>query len=129
YGLELIDFMIEAITPPDKVLEMIDQRSGMAAVGDMDRYMRFRTAQAIGDMPQAEGGGGTAAIGVGMGAGVGMGSAMMEAMRQSQQGAQQPPSSGADVEQRLERLASLRERDLITDEEYAARKAEILKEI
>ncbi|MFO7946538.1 MAG: SPFH domain-containing protein [Armatimonadota bacterium] len=131
YGLELIDFMIEAITPPDKVLEMIDQRSGMAAVGDMDRYMRFRTAQAIGDMPQAEGGGGAAAIGVGMGAGVGMGSAMMETMRQSQQGGQQPPpAAGAgDVEQRLEKLASLREKDLITDEEYAARKAEILKDV
>lgn len=133
YGLELIDFMIEAITPPDKVLEMIDQRSGMAAVGDMDQYMRFRTAQAIGDMPQAEGGGGTAAIGAGMGAGIGMGSAMMQAMQpQSQQPAQ--PQGGAagggmDVEARLEKLASLKEKDLITQEEFAARKAEILKEI
>lgn len=131
YGLELIDFMIEAITPPDRVLEMIDQRSGMAAVGDMDRYMRFRTAEAIGDMPEAEGGGGTAGLGAGMGAGIGMGSAMMQAMQPNQQsGGQQTASAGEmDVEARLEKLASLKEKDLITQEEFATRKAEILKEI
>jgi membrane protease subunit (stomatin/prohibitin family) len=133
YGLELVDFKIAAINPPDEVLEMIDQRSGMAAVGNMDQYMRFRTAQAIGDMPQAEGGGGAAAVGAGMGAGIGMGSAMMQAMQPpgQQRAQQQAPAGGGgmDVEARLEKLASLKEKDLITEEEFAARKAEIIKEI
>ncbi len=50
YGLELTDLLIEAITPPEAVQKLIDQRSGMEVVGDMDRYTRFQTAQAIGQM-------------------------------------------------------------------------------
>ncbi len=137
YGLELIDFLIEAITPPDAVLEMIDKRSGMGAVGDMDRFMKYQTAQAIGNMPDSEGGGGAAGMGMGLGAGVGMGAAMMNAMggamqqQQPQQPQQQAPAPPAveDVETRLMKLASLKEKGLITDEEFAQRRAQILSEI
>jgi membrane protease subunit (stomatin/prohibitin family) len=95
YGLELIDFLIEAITPPEEVAQMIDQRASMKGVGDMKTFLQYRTAQAIGEMPQAGGGaaggaGGTAAIGAGLGAGVAMGGAMMEAMRDAFSGAQPP---------------------------------------
>jgi membrane protease subunit (stomatin/prohibitin family) len=136
YGLELIDFVIEAITPPDAVLEMIDKRSGMGAVGDMDRFMKYQTAQAIGDMPNAEGGGGAAGMGMGLGAGAGMGAAMMAAMSGTaqQQQPQQPqpaaaPPAAEDVETRLTKLASLKEKGLITEEEFAQRKAQILSEL
>ncbi len=130
YGLELIDFLIEAITPPEAVIEMIDKRSGMAAVGDMDRFMRYQTAQAIGDMPNAEGGGGAAGLGMGLGAGAGMGAAMMGAMQQQMGQPGQPAAAPpAGIEERLEKLANLQEKGLITDEEFAARKAEILKEL
>ncbi len=99
YGLELIDFLIEAITPPAEVAEMIDQRAAMRGVGDMRTFLQYRTAQAIGDMPQAAGGeGGTgslAGMGAGLGAGVAMGGAMMEAMRDAFRGdQQQPPAAG-----------------------------------
>ena len=130
YGLELIDFLIEAITPPEAVIEMIDKRSGMAAVGDMDRFMRYQTAQAIGDMPNAEGGGGAAGLGMGLGAGAGMCAAMMGAMQQQMGQPGQPAAAPpAGIEERLEKLANLQEKGLITDEEFAARKAEILKEL
>lgn len=82
YGLELIDFLIEAITPPEEVLEMIDERARMEAVGDMGRFTQFRTAQAIGDAAKSDSSG-MAATGVGMGAGIGMGAAMADAMRKS----------------------------------------------
>jgi membrane protease subunit (stomatin/prohibitin family) len=112
---------------------MIDKRSGMGAVGDVDRFMKYQTAQAIGDMPNAEGGGGAAGMGMGLGAGVGMGAAMMNAMggaTQQQQPQQQAPAGGADdIEARLTKLASLKEKGLITDEEFAQRKAQILSEI
>lgn len=91
YGLQLIDFLIEAITPPDEVMAMIDQRAGMEAAGDLRRFLQFRTAQAIGGMAAGggdtvEGGGGgaaggAAAAGVGLGAGVGMGAALVGAVR------------------------------------------------
>ncbi len=130
YGLELIDFLIEAITPPEAVVEMIDKRSGMAAVGDMDRFMKYQTAQAIGDMPNAEGGGGAAGLGMGLGAGAGMGAMMMGAMQQQMgQPGQAAAAPAASVEERLEKLGDLKEKGLITEDEFTARKGEILKEI
>ncbi|MBC7288945.1 MAG: SPFH domain-containing protein, partial [Armatimonadetes bacterium] len=89
YGMELIDFIIEAIVPPEEVVRMIDQRAAMEAVGDQQRFLLYRTAQAIGDMPAASGeGAGTAAVGAGMGAGIGMGAAMAQAVTQAMRGEQ-----------------------------------------
>mgnify|MGYP005836053077 CR=1 FL=1 len=96
YGLELIDFLITSITPPEEVMKLIDERAGMEAVGDTRRYLQFQTAQAIGDMPSAGGGGGdAAATGVGMGAGVAMGAAMAGAMRDAMTGPTAPDSAAA----------------------------------
>ncbi len=74
YGLELIDFFINAITPPPNVQKMIDERSGMAAVGNLDSFMKFKAAKALGDAATGVGGGGGAAaggLGIGVGAGLG----------------------------------------------------------
>ncbi len=79
YGIELVDFYIKAITPPEEVQKRIDERSAMGAIGDMNAYMRFKTATAMGDAATA-GGGGAAGAGVGMGAGLGMGMAMANQM-------------------------------------------------
>jgi membrane protease subunit (stomatin/prohibitin family) len=79
YGLELVDFFINAITPPDEVQQAIDARSSMGAVGDLNAFMKFQAAQSMARMAQQGGGGGDAssAMGMGMGAGFGM---MMPAM-------------------------------------------------
>jgi membrane protease subunit (stomatin/prohibitin family) len=69
YGMELIDFYISSITPPDEVQKMIDQRSGMKAVGDLDKFLKFGMAKALAE----SGSGGYAQAGVGMGTGVGVG--------------------------------------------------------
>ena len=101
-GLQLIGFQISAITPPDEVSQKIDERSGMAAVGDMGAYTQFQAAQAMRDAAQNEGAGaGAAGTGVGLGAGMAMGQAMGDAMRQStsgqgaQAGGQQSGAPGA----------------------------------
>lgn len=76
YGIELVDLYLGAITPPTEVQKLIDERAGMAAVGDMNAYLKFKAAQAMGDAAQQSGGetgGGVGAgLGVGMGAGMGM---------------------------------------------------------
>ncbi len=86
-GLELLTFQIIAITPPEEVQKRIDERSGMSALGNMNQYLQFQTAQAIGNMGEggAGGGGGSGNLteGAGLGAGLGMGMAMGEAMRQA----------------------------------------------
>lgn len=74
YGLALRDFLINRITPPEDVQKMLDERTGMAAVGDLDRFLKFRAAKAIGDAATSGAlGGGGAAGGLGMGLGAGMG--------------------------------------------------------
>ena len=57
YGIELADLYMGAITPPEEVQKLIDERSGMGAIGDMNAYMKFKTARAIGDAAQQPGGG------------------------------------------------------------------------
>jgi len=83
YGIRMVDFYISAITPPEEVQKRIDERSAMGALGNMDQYLRFKTATAMGDAAQGGGDGGAAGAGVGMGAGLGMGMAMANMMGQS----------------------------------------------
>ncbi len=91
YGLEVVDFYINSITPPEDVQKVIDERSGMAAAGDMNQYMRFKAAQAVGDAAKKEGGSAGEGMGLGMGAGLGM---MLPGMiAQAMQGAQTPAQS------------------------------------
>ena len=68
YGLELVDFYISSITPPEEVSKMIDQRSGMKAVGDLDNFLKFEMARGLG----ASGGAAGTGAGMGMAAGVGL---------------------------------------------------------
>lgn len=100
YGIELVDLYLGAITPPTDVQKLIDERAGMAAVGDMNAYLKFKAAQAMGDAAQQSGGetgsGVGAGLGVGMGAGMGMmlPQMMKEAMTDSG-GGQAAPSEPA----------------------------------
>jgi membrane protease subunit (stomatin/prohibitin family) len=74
YGIDLIDFFINSITTPPDVQKIIDERSGMAAVGDMGRFMKFKAAKALEEAAKAgDTAGGTAAAGMGLGVGAGMG--------------------------------------------------------
>lgn len=81
-GFELTSFQVEAITPPEEVQKLIDQRSGMAAIGNMDEYIKFQTAQGIKDAANNPGPGGEgASMGMGLGAGLGMAGAMAGAFK------------------------------------------------
>jgi membrane protease subunit (stomatin/prohibitin family) len=99
YGLELPDFLIHAITPPEEVQKVLDERTGMAAVGDIQAYLKFKAARALGDAA-AQPGGGEASSGVGLGAGVGLGVAMAQMMKDAVSGgapaaAGSPPAAAA----------------------------------
>jgi len=95
YGVDLTDFYINSITPPDDVQAKIDERAGMGAVGDMNRYMQFKAAQAIQDAAKAQGGeGGAAGAGMGLGLGAGFGAMMPGMIAQSMQQAGQKTAAG-----------------------------------
>ena len=73
YGLELVDFFINAITPPEEVQKAIDARSSMGAVGDLNAYMKFQAANSMAKLAeQGAQGGAAGAMGMGLGAGFGM---------------------------------------------------------
>jgi membrane protease subunit (stomatin/prohibitin family) len=75
YGMEMVDFYVNRITPPEDVQKMIDERSGMAAVGDLDSFLKYKAAKALGDAATSggmAGGGAAAGMGLGVGAGLGM---------------------------------------------------------
>jgi membrane protease subunit (stomatin/prohibitin family) len=92
YGVELVDFLIGAITPPEEVQKMIDERASMGAIGDMNRYMAFKTARAMEAAATNEGAaGGTAGLGLGAGLGMMMPQMMAQAMAAAQQA--QPPAA------------------------------------
>jgi membrane protease subunit (stomatin/prohibitin family) len=94
YGIELVDLFLGAITPPEEVQKMIDERSGMGALGDMNTYLKFKTARAIGDAAQQPGGmgGGAIGAGLGLGMGAGVGAMLPGMMRDAMQGGSPPPA-------------------------------------
>ena len=111
-GLELVDMLISAITPPEEVQKKIDERSSMSALGDMDKYMRYKAAEALPDAAKQPGG----AAGQGMGPGLGFGYGQMMAGAisgqgqqggQSQQGGQQSAGNAPPASQAAESRAEI----------------------
>lgn len=87
YGLEITDFVINAISLPEKVQEMIDERGAVEAMGGMGTFAQYQAAKAMRDAANNEGGG--AGMGMGMGAGIGMGMMMPGMMNKAFQGSQE----------------------------------------
>ena len=90
YGLELVDFFINAITPPEEVQKAIDARSAMGAVGDLNQYMKFQAANSMSKMAE-QGGGGQGGGPMQMGFGAGFGMMMPGMIQQAMSGGQSPP--------------------------------------
>ncbi|WP_299024546.1 SPFH domain-containing protein [uncultured Sulfitobacter sp.] len=67
YGLAMPELYIENISLPPAVEEVMDKRSSMGVIGNLNEYMQFQTAEALG-----RDGTGAAAIQAGLGAGLGM---------------------------------------------------------
>jgi excisionase family DNA binding protein len=76
YGLEIPSFIVENVSLPPEVEQAIDKRSSMAAVGNLNDYVKFQMAES---MTKGEGGG-MANSAAQLGAGLAMGQQMMAAM-------------------------------------------------
>lgn len=128
YGVAMDNFVVESISLPEELQKALDTRISMGMVGNMATYTQYQTANAIPLAAQNEGG--LAGIGASLGAGLSMGQVMTEAMRSAQAGMAPVAALAAEApELRLGKLKSLLDGGLITQADYDAAKAEVIKQI
>ena len=72
YGLEMTTFIVENVSVPPEVEQAIDKRSSMAAVGNLNDYVKFQMGQGL-----AQGGGGIGGAGAELAMGMAMAQQMM----------------------------------------------------
>ncbi|MER3127495.1 SHOCT domain-containing protein, partial [Bacillus pumilus] len=125
--------IIAGIVPPEEVQEKINERSSMGAIGNLDQYMKYKTAIAMEKAAENEGGG-AAGIGAGLGAGMTMANMMGQQFQNMQQNTnqqnQQPVKMTADeIMATIEKLGKMKESGLITAEEFDAKKKDLLSKL
>jgi membrane protease subunit (stomatin/prohibitin family) len=141
-GLQLDGMTVQSVSLPEELQKILDQKIGMGMVGnDMGKFMQYQTAQAIPKFAEsASQGGGIAGDAMGLGAGVALGQVLAQNLAQGLQGGQGAGAPGAatpaaavispaDVMATLEKLAELKTKGILTQEEFDAKKAELLKKL
>ncbi|MBP9092749.1 SPFH domain-containing protein [bacterium] len=126
YGLKLNTFLVQSVTLPEELQEYLDKQSQMNLVGDLKKYANFQAADSIS--AAANNPGGLAGAGVGLGMGAVIGQTMGQALGGLGQGMGANASS-EDVYAKLEKLHGLVSKGILTQEEFDAKKAELLKSI
>jgi len=96
YGLEMTTFIVENVSVPAEVESAIDKRSSMAAVGNLNDYVKFQMAQGM----EKGGDGGVGGLGAQMAVGMAMAQQMMNQpggmMAQQTPAITVPPSTSGD---------------------------------
>lgn len=82
YGFQITSLLIENISLPEEVEKVLDKRTSMGVLGNLNQYAKYQAAEAMRDAAQNQSGG-FAGAGVGLGAGAAMGSAMTEMFKGS----------------------------------------------
>lgn len=127
WGLECLTFYVESVSLPEEVQLHLDKASSMRVLGDLGQYTRFQAAEAIEDAAQSDGGGGVAGIGAGVAAATALGSAMAQGLGTAQPAAAAQPAE--DPLAMIEKLHKLVTMGALSEEEFAAKKAELLSRI
>jgi membrane protease subunit (stomatin/prohibitin family) len=142
-GLALETVTVQNVSLPEELQKIMDQKIGMGMIGgDMGKFMQYQTAQSIPKFAEASGGGGGGVVGdaMGLGAGVALGQVMAQQLSQGLQGAPAAAAAAAaaaapvalrpdEVMATLEKLADLKSKGILTEDEFSAKKAELLKKL
>ncbi|MGE0332206.1 MAG: SPFH domain-containing protein [Ramlibacter sp.] len=138
-GLQLDGMTVQNVSLPEELQKILDQKIGMGMVGnDMGKFMQYQTAQAIPKFAEGGAGGGSGIAGdaMGLGAGVALGQVLAQNLQQGLQGGASQAAQAAaasvrpeDVMATLEKLGELKAKGILTDEEFSAKKAELLKKL
>ena len=145
-GLTIESLTVQNVSLPEELQKILDQKIGMGMVGnDMGKFMQYQTAQAIPKFAEGSGsgGGGIAGDAMGLGAGVALGQVLAQNLQQGLQGggagAQAAAGAAAaaapagvrpeEVMATLEKLGELKSKGILTQEEFDAKKVELLKKL
>ena len=138
-GLKLEGMTVQSVSLPEELQKVLDQKIGMGMVGgDMAKFMQYQTAQAIPKFAEgggAGGGSGIAGDAMGLGAGVALGQVLAQNLQAGLQAPAAPAAVQAagmkpeDVMATLEKLADLKGKGILTQDEFDAKKAELLKKL
>jgi membrane protease subunit (stomatin/prohibitin family) len=122
-GLTLHDLYIQSISVPEEVQGMIDTRSGMNALGNLDQYMKLKVANAIGDSANNSDNSNNT---FNTGAGLALGMLLPQMINSSIN-----PSNNETIDsmEKLKKLKELLELGAITQEEFDDKKSVLLKDI
>ncbi|MFG6447357.1 SPFH domain-containing protein [Roseateles sp. BYS180W] len=136
YGLKLEAVTLQNVSLPDELQKVLDQKIGMGMIGqNMQQFMQYQTAQALPKLAEAAGqGGGVAGDAMGLGAGVAMGQMLAQQLQQglNPTAAAAPAAAAAQADEvmaLLEKLGELKAKGILTEEEFSAKKAELLKKL
>lgn len=91
-GISVPRFVIENVSLPPDVEAVLDKRTSMGVLGNLDQYTKYQAATAIGDAANNPGGSGE---GLGLGVGVALGQQMAAALVPQGGGAAQPAAAPA----------------------------------
>jgi membrane protease subunit (stomatin/prohibitin family) len=67
YGLEVTKLLVENISLPLEVEEVLDKKSSMGVIGNLENYFKFQSANAMEAAAKNPGGDASAGVGMGMG--------------------------------------------------------------
>ncbi len=123
-GLSIHDFYINSISVPVEVQKMIDTRSSMSVVGNMNEFMKYQTAVSLEKASENPAGG--ASEGVGVGAGIGMGFMMPQFIQQAMQLGSGSQNDKEDAFEKIKKLKELLDMGAISKEEFEETKKKIL---
>ena len=148
-GLRLVSVTMQNVSLPEELQKILDQKIGMGMVGnDMGKFMQYQTAQAIPKFAEGTaggGGGGVVGDAMGLGAGVALGQVMAQQLQAGLMGGGAAAAGAAgqaagavaaavgikpdEVMATLEKLADLKAKGILTEDEFASKKAELLKKL
>jgi membrane protease subunit (stomatin/prohibitin family) len=135
-GLKLEGVTLQNISLPEDLQKILDQKIGMGMVGnDMGKFMQYQTAQAMPKFAEGAGQGGVVGDAMGLGAGVALGQVMAQQLSKGLQAAPTSATEAAagvkpdEVMATIEKLADLKAKGILTQEEFDAKKAELLKKL
>jgi len=129
-GFDITDFRIEGTNFDDDTLRRINRISDLIAEAHAAKavgldYAKVQQLEAMREAAKNEGGG--AGLGMSMGAGIGLGQSMAQSMNEP---AATPPAPATDdLMAKLIQLKKMYSAELITEQEYSAKKQSILDQM